>query len=113
MKTKKYCHLSIECREAIRDGLYARKSSREMAKEIGVNHSTIAREVKRNRVVKIPTLRAGSRAIFCANFNSCGKCSEVCNRCASPLTLCKKCKHIRCHELCNDFKIKECETTKT
>ena len=113
METKKYRHLSIESREAIKDGLYARKTSREIAKEIGFNHSTIVREVKRNRVAKIPALRSGSRALFCANFNSCGKCSEICKRCASPLTLCKKCRHIHCHEICSDFKIKECELTKT
>lgn len=112
MKTKKYCHLSLVAREMIRDGLYSGQSARSIGRSIGVSHTTIAREIKRNRTCKIPPIRKGSRAIFCNSYKTCTIQSSVCKKCLSPYTLCKKCRLIRCHEACPKFELKECEITK-
>lgn len=44
-----YSHLSYEDRKNIEDGLNNNKSINQIAKELGINHSTILREVDRNR----------------------------------------------------------------
>jgi len=43
-----YKQLSIEDRESIQLGLWAKKSARQIAKELGRNVSTISREIKKN-----------------------------------------------------------------
>lgn len=59
-------HLSIEEREAIQKGLWAKKSVREIARELERPHSTVVREVNRNlppeRRVYTPRL-ANERAL--------------------------------------------------
>lgn len=59
-------HLTIEEREAIQKGLWAKKSVREIARELGRPHSTVVKELKRNfppeRRVYTPRL-ANERAL--------------------------------------------------
>ena len=45
-----YCHLSYEDRKNIEDGLNENKSINQIAIEINRNHSTILREIDRNKV---------------------------------------------------------------
>ena len=45
----KYCHLSYEDRKNIEYGLNENKSINQIAKELGRNHSTILREIDRNK----------------------------------------------------------------
>ena len=45
-----YCHLSYEDRKNIEDGLNENKSINQIAKELNRNHSTILREIDRNKV---------------------------------------------------------------
>ena len=45
-----YCHLSYEDRKNIEDGLNDNKSITQIANEINRNHSTILREIDRNKV---------------------------------------------------------------
>ena len=46
----KYCHLSYEDRKNIEDGLNDNKSINQIAKEINRSHSSILREIDRNKV---------------------------------------------------------------
>ena len=45
-----YCHLSYEERKNIEDGLNENKSISQIAKEINRSHSTVLREISRNKV---------------------------------------------------------------
>ncbi|MEG2601219.1 MAG: helix-turn-helix domain-containing protein [Bacilli bacterium] len=45
-----YCHLSYEDRKNIEDGLNLKKSINQIAKEITRSHSSIIREIDRNKV---------------------------------------------------------------
>lgn len=81
-----YCHLSYEERKNIEDGLNDNKSINQIAKELNRSHSTILREIDRNKVYSKPS-----------NFNqylnnnydknlSCDRLSNkpyVCNGCKS------------------------------
>ena len=51
----KYCHLSYEDRKNIEDGLNENKSINQIAKELGRNHSTILREIDRNKKYSEPS----------------------------------------------------------
>ena len=50
-----YCHLSYEERKNIEDGLNENKSINQISKELGRNHSTILREIDRNKKYSEPT----------------------------------------------------------
>ena len=81
-----YCHLSYEDRKNIEDGLNENKSINQIAIELNRNHSTILREIDRNKIFSKPS-----------NFNnyknnnydkdlSCERLSKspyVCNGCKS------------------------------
>ena len=81
----KYCHLSYEDRKNIEDGLNQNKSINLIAKEINKSHSTVLREIDRNKIYYKPS-----------NWNNCynDKCKDysyvkllksphVCNGCKS------------------------------
>ena len=50
-----YCHLSYEDRKNIEDGLNENKSINQISKEINRNHSTILREIDRNKKYSEPS----------------------------------------------------------
>ena len=80
-----YCHLSYEERKNIEDGLNSRKSINKIAKELNRAHSTILREIDRNKIYSEPS----SFNNYNVNFNkdlTCEKLSKtpyVCNGCKS------------------------------
>ena len=80
-----YCHLSYEERKNIEDGLNSRKSINQIAKELNRTHSTILREIDRNKIYSKPS----SFNNYNVNFNkdlTCEKLSKtpyVCNGCKS------------------------------
>ena len=51
-----YCHLSYEDRKNIEDGLNNKKSVNQIAKELNRSHSTILREIDRNKVYYNPVI---------------------------------------------------------
>ena len=80
-----YCHLSYEDRKNIEDGLNNKKSINQIANEINKSHSTVLREIDRNKVYYKP-----SNWNNCYNDKnkdySCNKLSKsphVCNGCKS------------------------------
>lgn len=81
-----YCHLSYEDRKNIEDGLNENKSINQIAKEINRSHSSILREIDRNKVYFQPkqygTYKNNNydRDIFCERLL---KSPYVCNGCKS------------------------------
>ena len=78
----KYKHLSYEDRKNIEDGLNANKSFSQIAREIKKSHSTIIREVDRNKVYYKPATwnNCSASSAPCPKLN---KLSYVCNGCKS------------------------------
>lgn len=81
-----YCHLSYEDRKNIEDGLNENKSINKIAKEINRCHSSILREIDRNKVYSQPkqygTYKNNNydRDISCERLS---KTPYVCNGCKS------------------------------
>lgn len=81
-----YCHLSYEDRKNIEDGLNDNKSINQIAKEINRAHSSILREIERNKIFYQPSNFNNYKN---NNYNrdlSCPRLSKspyVCNGCKS------------------------------
>lgn len=110
-REQKYAHLTEEERTFIRDMVYWGASANDTAKELGVSHTTVIREVKRNRIVKTPKPRKANPALYCKHYNNCGRKFEVCNKCSSPYTFCKKCRITPCYKYCFHYEPIMCEKT--
>ena len=67
-----YCHLSYEERKNIEDGLNDNKSIYQISKEIRRSHSTILREIDRNKTISTPN-NWNNYNIPCKNRNICNK----------------------------------------
>ena len=91
--------------------LYAGNSSREIGEHLGVSHSTIQREVKRNRIEKIPNIRVANPAAFCKHYDLCAIKISTCKTCNSEYTYCKKCHVVRCYKYCEYFDPIKCPET--
>ena len=81
-----YCHLSYEDRKNIEDGLNDNKSINQIAKEINRCHSSVLREIDRNKIYFQPkhygTYKNNNydRDISCVRLS---KSPYVCNGCKS------------------------------
>ena len=82
-----YCHLSYEERKNIEDGLNDKKSINQISKEINRSHSTILREIDRNKVYYEPKNYGINKRFENPNYNyHCNKLDKspyVCNGCKS------------------------------
>ena len=81
---KTYNHLSCEDRKNIEDGLNNKKSINQIAKEINKSHSTVLREIDRNKIYYKPS-----------NWNNCynDKCKDYsCNKLLKSPHVCNGCK---------------------
>lgn len=79
-----YCHLSYEDRKNIEDGLNNKKSVNQIAQELNRSHSTILREIDRNKVYYKPS-----------NWNNCYNDKNKdysCNKLSKPPHVCNGCK---------------------
>ena len=82
----KYCHLSYEDRKNIEYGLNENKSINQIAKELGRNHSTILREIDRNKKYSEPSAWNNYKINHPDLDLSCGRLKHspyVCNGCKS------------------------------
>ena len=81
-----YCHLSYEDRKNIEDGLNDNKSINQIAKEINRCHSSVLREIDRNKVYSEPSswnnykINHPNLDLSCERLN---KSPYVCNGCKS------------------------------
>ena len=81
-----YCHLSYEDRKNIEDGLNENKSINQIAKEINRSHSSILREIDRNKVYFQPKQYGTYKNNNYDRDLSCERLSKspyVCNGCKS------------------------------
>ena len=84
-----YCHLSYEDRKNIEDGLNENKSISEIAKNLNRNHSSILREIDRNKVYIKPNNYGYCQTTDPKNlykYQPCEKLQKspyVCNGCKS------------------------------
>ena len=82
-----YCHLSYEDRKNIKDGLNENKSINQISKEINRSHTSILREIDRNKTYIKPNNWCTSKKYENPNYNShCDKLDKspyVCNGCKS------------------------------
>lgn len=84
-----YCHLSYEDRKNIEDGLNENKSINQIAKEINRSHSSILREIDRNKVYYKPNNYGYSKITDPKNLYKYQHCERldkspyVCNGCKS------------------------------
>lgn len=81
----KYCHLSYEDRKNIEDGLNNNKSINKISIELNKSHSTIIREIDRNKIYYKPSNWNNCYNDINKNY-SCNKLSKsphVCNGCKS------------------------------
>lgn len=84
-----YCHLSYEDRKNIEDGLNDNKSINQIAKEINRSHSSILREIDRNKIYYKPNNYGYSKITDPKNlykYQPCERLSKspyVCNGCKS------------------------------
>ena len=82
-----YSHLSYEDRKNIEDGLNENKSINQIAKELNRNHSTILREIDRNKVYSKSNNWCTNKKYENPNYNfHCNRLDKspyVCNGCKS------------------------------
>ena len=82
-----YSHLSYEDRKNIEDGLNENKSINQIAKELNRNHSTILREIDRNKVYSKSNNWCTNKKYENPNYNfHCNRLDKspyVCNSCKS------------------------------
>ena len=84
-----YCHLSYEDRKNIEDGLNENKSISEIAKSLNRNHSSVLREIDRNKVYTKPNNYGYSQTTDPKNLYKYQPCERlqkspyVCNGCKS------------------------------
>lgn len=102
--TNNYCHLSYEDRKNIEDLLNDNKRISFIAKKINKSHSTIIREIERNKIYQKPTSWNNYHA-RCKNYINCKKldkymCDEskdcfvrnTCNKLDKSPHVCNGCK---------------------
>ena len=81
-----YCHLSYEDRKNIEDGLNENKSINQIANEINRSHTSVLREIDRNKVYSEPKQYGTYKNNNYDRDISCPKLSKspyVCNGCKS------------------------------
>ena len=81
-----YCHLSYEERKNIEDGLNNNKKVNQIAKELNRNHSTILREIDRNKIYTKPNNWCTTKGYEKTPENS------WCSRLEKPPYVCNGCK---------------------
>lgn len=105
------CHMDIVDRRVIGDGLRDGLSAREIARRVGCAPSTIVREVRNNRIVRVPRKKSYDNRRLCEGYDDCQRGGDVCAVCASKLTTCKKCRARVCTDACPDYVMRMCPKT--
>ena len=107
-KTRTHRQLDLERRKLIEKGLDGRRTLTYISQEVGVNVSTIRREILRNRRNDGASRSMGADKTDCAYLKSCKKksiCDIFCDK-----RLCKRCVMRKCNDICSDYEMRECPT---
>ena len=97
-------HLDLEGRKLIERGLDEGKTFTYIAREVGVEVSTIRREILRNRRSDGLSHSKGADKTDCAHLKSCkvrSLCDFYCDK-----RLCKRCVMRKCQDICNEYENK-------
>jgi IS30 family transposase len=97
-------HLRIEDRLIIEYGLDQNFTLKEIAERIKKDPTTISKEIKRNRFVRVNKKKENDLQP-CQNRRNCTK-TNLCN--SSCGKQCKKCRFINCYRTCNEYSTKKC-----
>lgn len=95
-------HLTIENRLFIEESLNHGLTLKYISDQLGKDTTTISKEVKRNRILKLSNTEFKGG---CINRKHCSKkklCSDSCTN------QCKHCINLNCMRICPDFKNKTC-----
>lgn len=111
MSDKHYKHLGIQERKIIEDGLNAKNSISDIARDITCSPATVAREIVRNRsddgYRKPGNLQFGNSNV-CLHRQGC-KITGLCKHCTSPdVRSCGFCRKGKCRDLCERFEEEVC-----
>ena len=107
MSNKDLCkgkHLTIEDRLVIEYGLDENYTLKEIAQRVKKDPTTISKEIKRNRFLKVSRLKQNDIQP-CQHRKSCTK-TNLCN--TSCCKQCKKCRFINCYRSCNEYSTRKC-----
>ena len=105
-------HLTLENREVIEQGIRDGDSATKIGKRIGVCASTVTREARNHRSVRVPKRKPGARpSLRCAKHDACQRGGTACPGCSSRLTSCKDCRTRDCTAACPDFELRMCPRT--
>lgn len=105
-------HLAIENREVIERGIKDGDSASRIARRLRVSPSTVTREARAHRTVRVKKLKPGEKAsLRCARRAACSKSGSACPKCSTRYTNCKDCRTRRCVLACPDFELKMCPET--
>ena len=102
-KGKKQMDGTKRCR--IEFGLAAGESKRLISKEIGVNLSTVSREIRKHTYVSFKGCLG--RANQCVHRAECRR-TGVCGTCPAKGALCTRCSHCNCNKVCRDVVYIDC-----
>lgn len=108
-QSNKNKHLTLDDRIIIESSLNAGLTFHAIALKIEKNPSTISKEVKRNRIKKLPSSFNGGNNI-CVHRTRCNK-GQLCGKrifCNRP---CSQCHSLNCNNICQDFKPAYCTKT--
>ena len=96
-------HLTEQDRKRIQEGLHQRQTYREIAESVGVDRSTISREIKRHELVTSPS------GNVCIHRKTCKEQREICQweKCRYERLCPSHCPH--CQWDCERFEMERCE----
>lgn len=114
-ENRKARRLDRDTRLIIQGGLEEGLAAREIARLAGVSPSTVSREVRANRTVKVPKRKDMTAAARCARFGECRVARTVCAECSAPKRTrhCRWCRAVKCYDHCQDFVLRRCEKTES
>lgn len=109
----KYKHLSIDERQDIEQFLNARKSFKEIGRQLNRDPTTISKEVIAHIVIRN---RGGKNYVFnaCVKRNTCKKLHTVCSPCRHPYALDRLCSRCGdCNDFCSEYEEERCQRLKS
>jgi Transposase and inactivated derivatives, IS30 family len=105
MSNSKFKHLSDFDRSFIEASLNSNMSFKDIADPLGKDPSTIAKEIKKHRVSKIP-IQLGYPKNMCSLKKKCN--GKLCSLLGNCNYSCRNCH--KCNSLCSNYHYVECET---
>ncbi len=97
-------HLRMEDRLIIEYGLDQNYTLKEIAERFKKDPTTVSKEIKRNRFLKVNKLKEKDLR-SCQHRRNCTKTNLCSSNCGKQ---CKKCSFINCYRTCKEYSVKKC-----